>query len=67
VLSAALAQLGLDQRAVFVMHEMEGWSMPEVAGALSIPLNTGYSRLRLAREQVKEAVTRLRAQGGDHG
>ena len=66
VLATALAGLGLEQRAVFVMHEMEGLSMREVADALSIPLNTGYSRLRLARDQVKDAVTRQR-EGGGHG
>ena len=59
----ALAVLDLDKRAVFVMHELDGHAMPEIAAALSIPLNTAYSRLRLAREQFTVVVRRLRARG----
>lgn len=55
----ALAALDLDRRAVFVMHELDGFSMPEIAAALSAPLNTCYSRLRLAREAFASAVRRL--------
>ena len=61
----ALDVLDLDRRAVFVLHDVEGCSMPEVAAALSVPLNTAYSRLRLAREQIKIAVLRLRARRGE--
>lgn len=57
---SALAALDLDRRAVFVMHELDGFSMPEIAAALSAPLNTCYSRLRLAREDFASAVRRLR-------
>src|SRR5262245_7870766 len=46
---AALDQLDFDQRAVLVMHDMDGFAAPEIAQALTIPLNTVYSRLRLAR------------------
>ena len=45
----ALATLPLEQRAVFVLHELEGQSIPECAAILEAPLNTLYSRLRLAR------------------
>ena len=38
-----------ERRAVYVLHELLGFSMPEVAEQLGIPLNTGYTRLRLAR------------------
>jgi RNA polymerase sigma-70 factor, ECF subfamily len=61
----ALQQLELDRRAVFVLHDVEGYSIPEVADALSIPLNTAYSRLRLAREQFAKAVQRLRLRQGE--
>jgi RNA polymerase sigma-70 factor (ECF subfamily) len=63
MLQMALRPLDLDRRVVFVMHDMEGWTMPEVVQELQIPLNTGYSRLRLARSQIKQAVARLRAVG----
>jgi RNA polymerase sigma-70 factor (ECF subfamily) len=56
----ALQALDLDRRAVFVMHELDGCSMPEIAEVLSAPLNTLYSRLRLARADFSAAVRRLR-------
>jgi RNA polymerase sigma-70 factor (ECF subfamily) len=65
LLMQALDSIDLDQRAVFVMHEIEGHSMPEVATALEIPLNTAYSRLRLARERMRAALTRLRLRQGE--
>jgi RNA polymerase sigma-70 factor (ECF subfamily) len=46
-----LATLDEEQRAVFMLIELEGLSAPEIAHALSIKLNTVYSRLRLARER----------------
>ncbi len=58
---AALDALDLEKRAVMVMHEIDGVPIPEVAAALGIPLNTAYSRLRLARGQFAEAVRRLQA------
>lgn len=61
----ALATLDLEKRAVFVMHEIEACAMPEVAKALSIPLNTAYSRLRRARELFEAEVRRLRCDGGE--
>lgn len=56
---AALEQLPMERRAVFVMAEIEGHGMPEIAAALEIPLNTGYSRLRLARAEFRRAVESL--------
>ncbi|HXU68008.1 MAG TPA: RNA polymerase sigma factor [Polyangia bacterium] len=58
----ALETLELDRRAVFVMHDIDGHVMPDIAVALGVPLNTAYSRLRLARADFAEAVRR--AQGG---
>ena len=57
----AIESIELARRAVFVMIEIDGAAMPEVAEALSIPINTAYSRLRLAREDFAAAVQRLRA------
>jgi RNA polymerase sigma-70 factor, ECF subfamily len=56
----ALEAMEIDRRAVFLMHEVDGFSIPEVAEALSIPLNTAYSRLRLARDEFRKRVRRLR-------
>lgn len=50
-----------DKREVFVLAELEGLTMPEIASALGIKLNTAYSRLRLAREEFERAVLRHQA------
>jgi RNA polymerase sigma-70 factor (ECF subfamily) len=52
---------GLDdeKREVFVLAELEGMSMPEVARATELNLNTAYSRLRAARLQMKAEYARL--------
>ncbi len=59
----ALATLELDRRAVFILHELDECPMPEVARALGVPLNTAYSRLRLARADLAHAVRRIRLKG----
>lgn len=56
---AALDKIPLDRRAVFLLHDMNGHTMPEVAEALAIPLNTAYTRLRTARAEFREAYERL--------
>jgi RNA polymerase sigma-70 factor, ECF subfamily len=55
----ALDALEFRRRAVFVLHEIDGFPIPEVARALGIPVNTAYSRLRLAREDFEAAIRRL--------
>jgi RNA polymerase sigma-70 factor (ECF subfamily) len=62
---AALDDVELHRRAVLVLHDLDGQSMPEIAHALAIPLNTAYSRLRLAREQLRAAVTRRSLRRGE--
>lgn len=59
LVARALDQLELDRRAVFVMHDIDGHVMPDIAAALGIPLNTAYSRLRLARVDFAAAVKRV--------
>jgi RNA polymerase sigma-70 factor (ECF subfamily) len=59
---AALEDLEVNRRAVFVMADLAGHSVPEIADALAVPLNTAYSRLRLARKDFEAAVRRIRAQ-----
>ncbi|HZU84639.1 MAG TPA: RNA polymerase sigma factor [Polyangiaceae bacterium] len=59
-----LEDIELDRRAVFILHEIDGFPIPEVAGALRIPVATAYSRLRLARRDCAAAVRRLRLARG---
>ena len=48
-LDRGLLLLPLEQRAVFVLFELEGFSLPEIAESLGVPLGTATSRLRRAR------------------
>jgi RNA polymerase sigma-70 factor, ECF subfamily len=58
---SALDELELNRRAVFILHELDGCPIPEVAEQLGMPLATAYSRLRLAREDFAQAARRLRS------
>jgi RNA polymerase sigma-70 factor, ECF subfamily len=53
---AALERVPLERRAVFIMHEIDEIPMGDVTASLSIPLFTGYSRLRRARIEFETAV-----------
>jgi RNA polymerase sigma-70 factor (ECF subfamily) len=61
----ALEGIEIDRRAVFILHEFDGCRMKVIAEALGIPLFTGYSRLRVAREEFTAAVRKLRPQSGE--
>ncbi len=62
----ALQAVEMSRRAVFVMADIDDIPVPEIARGLGIALNTAYSRLRLAREDFREAAARLLRQRGDH-
>jgi RNA polymerase sigma-70 factor (ECF subfamily) len=57
---AALDELSADHRAVFVLHELEGFSVPEIAQFLDIPSGTAASRLGRARRHFQESAAQLR-------
>jgi RNA polymerase sigma-70 factor (ECF subfamily) len=61
---SALEGIDMSRRAVFVLHDIDGESMPEIARALGLPVNTAYSRLRAARADFAAAVRRLRPEEG---
>ncbi len=54
-----LSKLDETKRAAFVLHELQGLSVNEVADAMAAPLQTTYSRLRAAREELAVAVRRI--------
>jgi RNA polymerase sigma-70 factor (ECF subfamily) len=62
-LDQALDALSLEQRTVFVLFELEGFSLPEIAQALGVPLGTATSRLRRAREAFEAFVNRSSSGG----
>ena len=51
-----LQKLTSAKREVFLLVELEQLPVPEVATALEIPVNTAYSRLRLARADFQAAL-----------
>lgn len=48
-LERILDAMSLDQRAVFVMYEVEGRTGAEIAADMGVPVQTVFSRLRRAR------------------
>jgi RNA polymerase sigma-70 factor (ECF subfamily) len=62
-LDRALDEMPLDQRTVFVLFELEGFLLPEIAESLQIPLGTATSRLRRARQRFEEWASSQQASG----
>ena len=54
----ALTEVTDDRRHILILADLDGVTMPEITEELGIPLNTGYSRLRLAREELRAALRR---------
>jgi RNA polymerase sigma-70 factor (ECF subfamily) len=61
LLWSLLEELDPAKREVFMLAELEEMTMPEIADALEIPLNTAYSRLRAARLAFEAALARRAA------
>jgi RNA polymerase sigma-70 factor, ECF subfamily len=58
VVRDALDAMDEDKRMTFVLSEIEGLSIPEVAECLGVNLNTAYARQRAARQLVRAAIAR---------
>jgi RNA polymerase sigma-70 factor (ECF subfamily) len=59
LLDEIVARLPDDTRPVFVLYELEGLTMDEIATCLELPPGTVASRLRRAREVFQAAVAKL--------
>jgi RNA polymerase sigma-70 factor (ECF subfamily) len=55
----AVEHLPEEQRAVLVMHDLQEVPIAEIAEAMAVPVNTAYSRLRLARTAFKRRIDEL--------
>lgn len=55
-LDRGFRRLPTDQRAIVVLHHYLGWSQPEIAAALDIPLGTVKSRLFYATRALRAAI-----------
>ena len=61
LLDELLALMPGDLRTVFVLYEIEGLTMAEIAEVLDIPPGTVASRLRRARADFEQRVARIEA------
>ncbi len=61
LLDEVIAKLPLELRTVFVLYELEGLQIREIAEIEAIPLGTASSRLRRAREEFSCIARRVRA------
>jgi RNA polymerase sigma-70 factor (ECF subfamily) len=61
LLHALLDELAAEKREVFVLAELEEMSGPEIASALELNLNTMHARLRAARRDFEQALSRHNA------
>ena len=59
-----LEQLSLELRAVFVLYELEDFTMAEIAHTLDLPPGTVASRLRRGREAFERLAAQALAGGG---
>ncbi len=55
-LLAALGSLNPDQRALLSLHDIEGYSLPELEVVLETPVGTLKSRLHRARVRMRETL-----------
>lgn len=53
----AWAGLPEEHRVVLSMHDIEGYSLEEVAGIVGVPLGTAKSRLHRARARLRQLLT----------
>lgn len=63
LLMAALDAVPLPRRAVVIMHDLDGFSIVDVAAKLSITRFGAYARLRKARKELASALRRLLREG----
>lgn len=58
-LERALSTLSKAHRSVFVLYELEGFSVPQIADMLGVPLGTVASRLGRARATFSRTAARM--------
>lgn len=61
LLWALLGELDAPKREVFILSEIEQMTVPEIAEAIEVPVNTVYSRLRASKIAFEEALSRHNA------
>ncbi len=62
-----LDQLDDDKREAFILSDLEEMTVPEIAAALEVNLNTVYSRVRAARRELRAELEARAARKGRAG
>jgi glucose/mannose transport system substrate-binding protein len=62
---SVLREMTPELRGVFLLCEVEGLAVPEIARRLALPTGTAASRLRRAREAFFERIARSRSRRGE--
>jgi RNA polymerase sigma-70 factor (ECF subfamily) len=63
----ALDDMDETKRMTFMLVDVEGMSVTEVARCHEVNLNTAYARLRAARKLIQRAIERHRAKEAGEG
>ena len=64
LLGQLLEKLNEDQRAAFVLFEIEGNSGDEIAAVMGVPVNTVWARIHKARKKLQEQAERFEKRQG---
>ena len=64
LLMRGLDSLDHDYRAVIVLHDLEGYTIPVIAEMLDVNTSTMYSRLRQGRQLLAKAINQARSHKG---
>jgi RNA polymerase sigma-70 factor (ECF subfamily) len=64
LLARLLEKLNEDQRAAFVLFEIEGSSGEEIAALSGVPINTVWARIHKARKKLQEQAERFEKRQG---
>lgn len=64
-IARAAAELSDDMRAAFVLADVHGFTMGEIAAALGIPENTAKTRVHRARQHMRERLAPMRREDAD--
>jgi RNA polymerase sigma-70 factor, ECF subfamily len=67
LLEELLGKLNADQRAAFVLFEIEGNSGEEIAALQRVPINTVWARIHKARKKLQEQAERVEKRQGRPG
>ena len=57
ILTDALDKLNEDQRVLVMLHDVEGYGLPEISKMMDVPVGTLKSRLSRARAKLREIIS----------